>query len=384
MVDVVANHMGYPPGCDWTECDPAKLTNFTGFVPFNRPEHYHTLCAINFSDPDQRQMEICRLANLPDFNHTVPYVRDTLLYWIANLTSTYGVDGYRVDTVRHVAKDFWPEFQKSAGIFLVGEVAVNDDTSYVADYQNYIDSLLNFPTFWALKRVFNNGESMTVLADSLEDQRKLFKDVTVLGLFSENHDQPRFLSMTSDLSLYRNLLVYTVLGEGIPIVYYGSEQRFNGSGDPNNRESLWPYGNPGSVMFQYVKTLTSFRKQSGFFLNQTVRAMHVTDRSFVFSRGMNHDAMVCLTNHGSGAEVDIVLKGDQLGEIKDGTEYKDLFSAATLDVTQCQMKIVLTNGNPVVLQKTKEGHGRPCNTANRLLFGMVQILVTFMFTLLNK
>jgi alpha-amylase len=25
------------------------------------------------------------------------------------------------------------------------------------------------------------------------------------------------------------------------MIYYGTEQMFNGGGDPNNRESLWPH-----------------------------------------------------------------------------------------------------------------------------------------------
>ena len=337
MVDVVANHMGNQPG---------GIYDFSGFFPFNHPEHYHSYCQINFSNPDQRQIEICRLANLPDLNQTLPYVRSTLLNWISNLTSNYGIDGYRVDTVRHVAKDFWPEFQKSAGVFMTGEVAVLDDTGYVADYQNYMDSLLNFPTFWALKRVFNYRNSMTVLANSLNDQRSLFKDVSVLGLFSENHDQPRFLSISSDLSLYRNLIVYNILGEGIPIIYYGLEQKFIGGGDPNNRESLWPYGNPNYIFYQYIKTLTSFRKQQGYFLNQAVRVMQVTDQAFVFTRGTEHAMIGCLTNHGSGSEFDIYLNNGQLDGIKDGTEYKDIFSSATYTVSNCQMKIVLNNSYP--------------------------------------
>ena len=79
-----------------------------------------------------------------------------------------------------------------------------------------MDSVLNFPTFTALRRVLNNGENMTVLKDCLEVQRKFFKDVSVLGLFSDSHDQTRFLNLTNGISLYKNALVYTVLGREYP------------------------------------------------------------------------------------------------------------------------------------------------------------------------
>ena len=361
MVDVVPNHMGYPAGCNWNPCPTSKLDNFTGFVPFNLQEHYHTLCAINFSNPDQRQIEICRLANLPDLNQTVPVVRQTLLHWVSNLTSYYGFDGYRVDTTRHVAKNFWPEFQVAAGVFLTGEVAVLDNTPYVADYQNYMDSVLNFPTYAALRRVFNNGENMTVLKESLEEQRNLFKDFSVLGLFSENHDQPRFLSLINDISLYKNVLAYTVLGEGIPIIYYGAEQMFNGGGDPNNRESLWPRNDPGSIMFAYLKTLTTTRRRAGYFVDQPVNVVQVTAKRFVFRRGAEGEILVFLTNYGHGVVVEIELQDAELSFTNDGTEYTDIISSNTFTVSDCHLKVVLANGEPVILTRTKAGTGRACN-----------------------
>jgi hypothetical protein len=34
---------------------------------------------------DQRQVELCRLAGLPDLNQTVPFVRDYLKTWVEKL-----------------------------------------------------------------------------------------------------------------------------------------------------------------------------------------------------------------------------------------------------------------------------------------------------------
>ena len=277
------------------------------------------------------------------------------------MTSYYGFDGYRVDTTRHIAKEFWPEFQDAAGVFLTGEVAVQDNTSYVADYQNYMDSVLNFPTFAALKRVFNNGENMTVLMESLEGQRNLFKDVSVLGLFSENHDQPRFFSLTNDTSLYKNVLVYTVLGEGIPIIYYGAEQMFNGGGDPDNRESLWPRGDPSSTIFTYLKTLTTARRQAGYFVDQPFIIVQVTSKAFVFRRGAEGQTLVFLTNYGNGVVVEIKLQDAELSFTKDGTEYTDIFTSNKFIVSNCHMKVVLTNGEPLIITRTRVGTGRACN-----------------------
>ena len=49
--------------------------------------------------------------------------------------------------------------------------------------------------------------------------------------------------------------------QGIPIIYYGTEQGFSGPADPNNREILWSSGfvtsNP---LYSIITTLISYRK----------------------------------------------------------------------------------------------------------------------------
>lgn len=126
MVDVVPNHMGYQQDCDWEWENCQNLEDFSMFVPFNKPEHYHPPCQI-MANLDQDQMERCRLANLPDLDQDNMEVREILYDWIASLTDRFGFDGYRIDTARHIKKDFWPQFQDSAGTFVLGEVA-GDET----------------------------------------------------------------------------------------------------------------------------------------------------------------------------------------------------------------------------------------------------------------
>jgi alpha-amylase len=36
--------------------------------------------------------------------------------------------------------------------------------------------------------------------------------------------------------------VYIFTGRGIPIMYYGTEHKFNGGNDPEDREALWTTG----------------------------------------------------------------------------------------------------------------------------------------------
>jgi len=62
MVDIVVNHMGNQETCNAVECP--DITDFSEFVPFDQPEHYHDYCPIS-DIYDQDIVEDCRLSFLP-------------------------------------------------------------------------------------------------------------------------------------------------------------------------------------------------------------------------------------------------------------------------------------------------------------------------------
>jgi alpha-amylase len=119
MVDVVANHVA-PVGDD-----------FSSINPFNKAEHYHKDCDINWSD--QQSVENCRLAGLPDLAQENDYVRNYLKNWVKNLVQTYEFDGIRIDTIPEVPMSFWAEYGQSSGVFQMGE-NFNGDPAYVGPY----------------------------------------------------------------------------------------------------------------------------------------------------------------------------------------------------------------------------------------------------------
>ncbi|KAK3087038.1 hypothetical protein FSP39_000766 [Pinctada imbricata] len=299
LIRAVANHMGYNHGCFWShECTKDQLTNFTGFSPFNQTEHYHTLCEIT-DWKNQNEVELCRLAKLPDLNQSNEYVRDTLKSWIKWLGDKYEFDGYRIDTAVEVDKPFWSEFQSSAGRFCMGEANNGDDVSYLASYQGPLNSVLNFPLFHAIVDVFCKNKSMSVLIDSLQEQRSHFSDVTILGIFVDNHDFPRFLSLTPSQTLLKNALAYVLLTEGIPIIYYGTEQSFHGVYDPYNRESLWPYYDTDNTMFKFITTVSRWKLTSDTdFGGKNQEEIYSDDHTLVFVRGKTHEVIVAVSNLG--------------------------------------------------------------------------------------
>jgi alpha-amylase len=59
---------------------------------------------------------------LPDLNTEDPMVVETLNTWVKWLVDEFNVDGLRIDTVKHIRKDFWPGFVQTSGVFTLGEV----------------------------------------------------------------------------------------------------------------------------------------------------------------------------------------------------------------------------------------------------------------------
>ncbi len=61
----------------------------------------------------------------------------------------------------------------------------------------------------------------------------------VLVNFLDNHDLPRFMFEKDDPAILRVALMYLMTWDGIPCVYYGTEQGFAGGVDPKNREDMF-------------------------------------------------------------------------------------------------------------------------------------------------
>ena len=72
------------------------------------------------------------------------------------MVKEYNLDGVRVDTIPEVEKPFWTEFNDASGVFNMGE-NFSHVMWYVSDYQNYMDSLLNYPMYSTVNDVFGNG-----------------------------------------------------------------------------------------------------------------------------------------------------------------------------------------------------------------------------------
>ncbi|KAJ2931426.1 hypothetical protein H1R20_g5722, partial [Candolleomyces eurysporus] len=306
MVDVVVNHVMVTSTTqpDYSQCF------------FKDASFYHPYCPIQWNNLTSEQL--CWMGDervpLADVDTTNPTVIQRYEEWVANFVKEYSIDGLRIDAAKHVQKSFWPSFCGKAGVFCMGEVFGGAEVDPVAEWQgaDALDSVLNFPMYAALRDAYTipGPANVSQLASVFEESKTKFADTTLLGNFLENHDVPRWHNLSVDPQSLYNAMAWNFFSDGIPIVYYGQEQSFSGSGDPNNREALWPSGYQNTTAYQYI---TTFNKLRNFLVNNNstdwakskTTILTTSPHGFAFLKG---SVISIMTNIGSPPGVHISVK----------------------------------------------------------------------------
>ena len=245
----------------------------------------------NFNDTNQ--VVFGELSGLDDFKTESPYVRNAMAqvyeYWIG----TVGFNGFRIDTVKHVDMGFWQTwcpavhaYAASNGLpnfFMFGEIEDGSE-SKVGSYTGTkaggafeLDSTLDYPLYFTINSVFANANGNTKQIEDHYNAIAANYDPAAqmrLVTFLDNHDQPRFMSSgnaNGNTNRLNVALAFLYTARGIPCLYYGTEQDFNGTTDPFNREdmfagqfeqgpSLGDNFNMSYPRFQLVAMLNNFRR----------------------------------------------------------------------------------------------------------------------------
>ncbi len=177
----------------------------------------------------------------------------------------YRIDGFRVDTARHVAPEFWRPFTAAMvthaadigipNFYVFGE-AYSPSAAGLARFTRVdgFPAVLDFAFQSAVQDVVVNDAPATRLAD-LFDVDALYEGgpaaAQKLPVFVGNHDMGRFAMFVRqkhpDISdrelLSRVELAHAMMFflRGVPVIYYGDEQGFNGDGnDQASREDMFP------------------------------------------------------------------------------------------------------------------------------------------------
>jgi alpha-amylase len=257
----------------------------------------------------QAQLTQCwvggNLVPLPDLKTSSPRVRQGYNDWIKSLTSNYSIDGLRLDTVLQVEKSFWSGFRAAVNdMYMIGEI-FQEGADFVCDYQNYLTGLFNYPVYFPLINAFKSTSgSMAKLSESIDKNSVSCKDISLLGSFSENHDNARFPSQQGDIAQAANVITFTMVADGIPILYQGQEQHYDargGANDPYNREALWFSGyNTNAQLYKLVANLNKARKNAirndPSFLTTGANPIYVDTTTIAVKKGK---LMTVLSNKGS-------------------------------------------------------------------------------------
>lgn len=223
----------------------------------------------------------------------------------------------------------------ASGVYTVGE-AFNGDINYVASYQGPLDAVLNYPLFFLMRNMFQQGGDM-YQARVFMSNMQVFPDQTILGSFVDNHDNPRFLNGTSNINSFKNALAWSVTTLGIPIVYYGDEQGFSGGNDPYCREVLWPYLNQtSSAMYVFVSQIVKFRKQMQLW-NYPWIERYADHQFYCFSRGL---AVMAFSNTVNTIQRSITYNPYQNGQVVCNIFWQN----DCVTITNGALNVVLLNG----------------------------------------
>jgi len=278
IMDWVANHVHetHPYAADhpeWFNADGVCKESFDGQQNWDRIP------------------ESCAFAEyLPDIDYSQPDAMMTMLDDAMWWATTYELDGFRVDAVKHMPHAVTYNLQSlvkrtiehqgsgsTTDFYTVGETFDSYDriAAYIGDDQ--LDGQFDFDLYHAVRGAFlGQGSELGTLFDSYETSRAVYGDAP-MSTFLGNHDVLRFISegaegwvdpcqdgqishapAPSDPWAYESLrLGWTFLFTmpGRPLVYYGDELGMPGRNDPDNRQPLWWHAGDGSGDFSAVSSV---------------------------------------------------------------------------------------------------------------------------------
>ena len=257
----------------------ARLTDpsfaYTPFVPkgeervkvpawLNDPIYYHNRGNSNWVGESSTYGDF---VGLDDLATEHPRVVQGMIEIYASWIDRFGIDGYRIDTARHVNPEFWQAFvpamletARRRGIpnfHIFGEVATGEvDPALTARWTRIagLPSNLDMAFAAAAQRIVSGKAGTDVMARLLEDDA-LYEGgapaANRLPTFLGNHDFGRFAMFVKQANPAigdEELLDRAVLGHammltlrGVPVIYYGDEQGFISDGnDQLAREDMFP------------------------------------------------------------------------------------------------------------------------------------------------
>lgn len=250
MVDIVVNHAGY--GTESTFADMLRDKSV--------------------SEGDIKSWQ----SGLPDFATENADVRAKLVEWQTSWMKDYGVDYFRVDTVKHVDSTTWAALKNST-------TEVNPSFKMIGEYygagyasngstlgSGQMDADLDFD-FNDQATSFVSGNISSV-EKFLSARNSALNNAYMTGQFLSSHDEDGFKASlmngkkyTEDKATSAALVAATLqlTAKGIPVIYYGEEVGLSGLNNypyqTNRYDMDFSKATKDNVTYQHYKNLLSIR-----------------------------------------------------------------------------------------------------------------------------
>lgn len=243
-------------------------------------------------------------ASLKEFVTAWPAVRDILIRAHQHFVAKYDVDGFRIDTLKYIERDFARIFGNAMREFglrigkknflTFGEVW--DSEHKIAEFIGRhasehtdlvgVDAALDFPLFYRLPQMAKGFSAPADVVAVFEERKRIQRGIIsshgeasrFFVTFLDNHDQKRRFRNSRETRFDDQItlgLGCLLTLQGIPCVYYGTEQGLNGTEEVYQpdagyedwmvREALW--GKPqafdtGHPFFQMIRRLNDVRREN--------------------------------------------------------------------------------------------------------------------------
>lgn len=219
----------------------------------------------------------CAVGGLPDFKTEIPEVRDHLFGANIALARRTGVDGFRIDTYKHVSSDVWAEHRKRTradlglNFFLLAEYWGGTAQSLDGFFErDEVDSGFDF-SFKGSCEGWVVGRGRSVAYGAYLRSRHAVRKGYLLAHYLSTHDEPMMLgNLAGDRARFRLCAALQMVSLGMPVIYYGEEVGRGGHEWPLNRNDM-PWGDrdilPGKGIArdeglrEFYKTLIKTRRE---------------------------------------------------------------------------------------------------------------------------
>ena len=348
MVDIVVNHAGYD-------------TDFGDMIRSGDDI---------VSGSDQKDS----LSNLPDFRTEDPAVSAQLVKWQTQWVKDFGIDYFRVDTVKHVENDTWAELKnaltevdsdfKMIGEYAGGGYASNGNTLGTGEMDSDLDFDFNDQATNFVKGNISSVESF------LTSRNSGLNNTYMTGQFLGSHDEDGFKKklldggMAEDAATAASMVAASlqITAKGQPVIYYGEEIGLTGLNNypyqTNRYDFDWTMVNSDNKTYQHYKKMLSIRVR---YTDVFARG----DRKTILASDENGYDIVSRSYKGTKLYVGLNIKDvAQTVEIpvseNNGTVLKDLYSGKTYTVSNGKIKVIIpaaTDGGTVVLKNNSSING---------------------------